>query len=87
MTRSSIPLLHTKGMLREVAPHPGLPLIVSSPRMPLRVPDAVQKAVRQPRRLSAYLFFWVREGHSVHNLDMEIIRLGKGAPSFTARMD
>ena len=78
MSKPSLPVLHTEGMIRKMTLHPGLPLIVSSPRIPLEVPDAARTAVRQPRRLSAYLFFWVIEGSSVYNVDMEMVRLESG---------
>ncbi|HLZ17746.1 MAG TPA: AraC family transcriptional regulator [Cyclobacteriaceae bacterium] len=42
----------------------------------------MRNTVKQPRRLSAYLFFFLLEGESVHNVDMEKVLLEQGRVLF-----
>lgn len=75
-----VPIKDTQGLLHKIAPRPDLPLFVGSPRLPF--PGGVVSPTGQPRRVSAYLFFFMIDGQSVHNLDMEEVHLTGGRVLF-----
>ena len=68
----------TQGMLRQLSQHPVLPVIVGAPHISIRAPEGEAT----PRRLSAYLFFYMLDGGSEHQVDMDTVRLGPGQVLF-----
>ena len=75
-----VPIKDTQGLLHKIAPRPDLPLFVGNPRLPF--PGGVVSPTGQPRRVSAYLFFFMIDGQSIHNLDMEEVHLTGGRVLF-----
>ena len=71
-------ILDTQGLLEKLSQHPTIPMIVGSPHIPLRLPEGIEDGMGKPRRLSAYLFFFMIKGSSTHNVDMEAVRLESG---------
>lgn len=71
-------ILDTVGLLRQLSQHPVLPVVIGSPRIILQSPQRTAGFPLKPRRLSAYLFIFMIDGASTHNVDMKTIRLESG---------
>lgn len=69
-------------MLAQLSQHPNLPILVGAPHIRLALPEGIEPGMEKPRRLSAYLFFFIIEGASRHNIDMKEVRLESGQVLF-----
>ena len=71
-------VIPTNGLLKQLSQHPVLPLLVASPAFRVEPPPALRDRMEEPKRLSAYLFFYMVEGETTHDVDLRTVELRGG---------
>ena len=71
-------VIPTTGLLKQLSQHPVLPLLVASPAFRIEPPPGLGDRMAEPKRLSAYLFFYIVEGETTHDVDLRTVALKGG---------
>ena len=71
-------VIPTTGLLKQLSQHPVLPLLVASPAFRVEPPPGIGDRMMEPKRLSAYLFFYMTEGETTHDVDLRTVTLTDG---------
>ena len=71
-------VIPTTGLLKQLSQHPVVPLLVASPAFRVEPPPGLRDRMMEPKRLSAYLFFYMVEGETTHDVDLRTVRLRDG---------
>lgn len=71
-------IISTTGLLKQLSQHPVLPLLVASPAFRVEPPPELRDRMTEPKRLSAYLFFYMAEGETTHDVDLRTVTLRSG---------
>lgn len=73
-----ITVIPTAGLLRQLSQHPVLPVLVASPAFSVQPPSGLESRMEEPKRLSAYLIFFMVEGLTSHDVDLCRVSLSDG---------
>lgn len=71
-------VIPTNGLLKQLSQHSVLQLLVASPVFRVEPPPGLRDRMTEPKRLSAYLFFYMVEGESTHDVDLRAVELKAG---------
>ena len=71
-------VIPTTGLLKQLSQHPVLPLLVASSAFRVEPPPNLRNRMAEPKRLSAYLFFYMADGETNHDVDLQTVTLRAG---------